>query len=135
MKNARPVLLLLTLLTYIQSSARIAGNPQPWKGQAGLIVNLNTFQLTVKGGYGPSVTSGTQWSAGFGVYCKTETKNMFLSESQLAYEAVGAAREFYFARETDEWVRIYDRYRTIPLSIILNRSLGWKETWSFGLGF
>lgn len=107
---------------------------EPWKWHMGAMVNLNTSQMSVSGGYGATQTTGTQWSAGFGFYLKTKTVNMLRLEAQLAFEATGAGKALYFERMIDEWIRIYDRYRTIPVSLIVTRSIGWKESWSVGLG-
>lgn len=60
---------------------------------------------------------------------------MFRIEGQLAFEETGAARATYYERMTNEWIRVYDRYRTVPLSVLLLRSLGWEEKWSIAAGF
>lgn len=107
---------------------------EPWNRHMGAMINLNTAQMSVSGRYGPTRTTGTQWSAGFGIYMKTKTVNMLRFEVLLAYEVTGAGKTLYYERMSDEWIRIYDRYRTIPVSLILTRSIGWKESWSAGIG-
>lgn len=99
------------------------------------MAGLNTSQMSLTSSYAGSVTTGVQWSAGFGIYCKSAQVNMFRLEGQIAYEATGSGKETYYQVADEEWVRIYDRYRTIPVSILLVRNIGWKESWSIGIGF
>jgi len=101
----------------------------------GFMANLNTSQMKITGGFGRSITTGTQWSAGFGIYFKSAVKNRFRLEAESAFEATGSGKETYYERSTYEWVRIYDRYRTIPFTLKLDRSLGETGKWSVGAGF
>lgn len=134
MRNA---LTLLFLILELESSARSipADDVDPWKAHFGFMAGMNTSILSMKGGLGPSQTSTMLWTAAFGVYFKSNQKNMYRIEVQSGYVVDGSGREFYYERAEQEFVRIYDRYRTIPLSLILIRNLGWKETISLGLGF
>lgn len=124
----------LFILVVISSGITCSAAVEPWRSSFGLMAGLNTSQLAV---YGPSgsVSSTMLWSAGFGVYFKTNTKNMFRLEGQTGIEGVGANESIYYLYSDDHYLRIYDRYTAIPLILFLNRSLGWKESWSVGIGF
>jgi hypothetical protein len=128
-------LLLLILNQSLFARTVQADDVDPWQAHFGLMAGLNTSTLRMSGGYGAGETSTTQWSATFGMFFKSKEKNMFRFEVQTGYETSGAGREYYYQRSTSEFVRVFDRYRTIPLTVLLNRNFGWKETISFGLGF
>ncbi len=127
------LLLLFTQATFARTAPRDVVDP--WQAHFGLMAGLNTSTLQMKGGFGPTKTSTIQWTAAFGMYYKTKVKNMFRFEIQTGYETAGAGREYYYERSSGEFIRIFDRYRTIPFSMLLTRNLGWKETVSLGLGF
>lgn len=127
------VRLLLTIILTLNLLPILAQNPQD-NMNLGFFANLNTSQMNISGEFSPSFTTGTQWSAGFGIYYKSAVKNMFRVEGQLAFEAIGSGKETYYQRSTNEWIRIYDRYRTIPLTILLLRNLGSEGKWAFGAG-
>lgn len=112
-----------------------ANDVDPWKSHIGLMAGMNTSILQMRGGFGPHETSTVQWTAAFGLFYKSNVKNMFRFEIQSGFEVTGAGREYYYQRTTDEFVRVFDRYRTIPLSLVLTRNFGWKETISLGAGF
>lgn len=135
MRIALSSIFVFILTISLDASPRVDKEIAPWKWQMGLMAGLNTSQLSITGGYGASVTTGVQWSAGFGMYCKSSEVNMFRLEAQLAFEATGSGKETYYSVDQYDWVRVYDRYRTIPISVLLLRNLGWKESWSIGLGF
>jgi hypothetical protein len=128
-------LLLFPILNPVSAQSKSSANVDPWQSHIGLMAGMNTSIMQMKGGFGPHETSGMQWSAEFGIYFKSQQKNMFRFEVQTGYETAGAGREYFYQRYTSEFVRIYDRYRTIPLTILLTRNFGWKETLSLGAGF
>lgn len=133
----RIIVAILLLILNLSLFARTipAADVDPWQGHFGLMAGLNTSTLRMSGGFGPTETSTTQWSAAFGLFFKSKVKNLFRFEVQTGYETIGAGREYYYQRSTGDFVRIFDRYRTIPLTLLLTRNFGWKETISLGVGF
>jgi hypothetical protein len=129
------VIFMLIVNSSLFSRNIAADDVDPWLPHIGLMAGLNTSVLQVKGGFGPSETSTPQWTAAFGMYFKSNVKNMYRFEAQAGFEVSGAGREIYYQRSTADFVRIFDRYRTIPVSLLLTRNFGWKETISFGIGF
>lgn len=126
-------ILFAAILT--MSLSLLSAQKPAYNRYVGLMVNLNTSQMNISGGFGPTITTSTQWSAGVGVVFKSAVKNMFRIEGQLAFEETGSGRATYYERVTNEWIRVYDRYRTLPISVLLLRNLGWEEKWSIAAGF
>lgn len=132
------IIVVILLFTLNQSSfARTipAEDVDPWHAHFGLMAGMNVSIMQMKGGFEPLATSTAQWTAAFGAYFKSNVKNMFRFEVQTGFEVSGAGREYFYQRNSSEFVRIFDRYRTIPLAVLITRNFGWKETISFGVGF
>lgn len=131
-------LTLLLLLLFAGMRAYAQNNEtevQHGKWEYGLFAGLNSSQLSVVSSTGPSVKSSSQWSAGFGIFCKSPRIGKFRWEAQLASESTGGDKLVWYETADGNWLRIYDRYRTVPLTVLINRFIGVKEKWSLGLGF
>ena len=111
-----------------------AARVDPWKSHMGAMVGLTSSQLMISGPEEATIRSGTLWSAGFGMFLKTADHNQFRGELQIGYSVIGASREILFTTADQKNIRIYDRYKTMPVTVYIIRNLGWKERFSAGLG-
>lgn len=113
---------------------------------AGVYVKLNSSALKVSSttdGFRPLIQSNPQWSAGAGFFYNSPDWNRFSLEAQAGIEANGSGQMFYYDSGTGEVSRIYDRYRIVPISLLIRRSITEKNSFyisagiktSFVLGF
>lgn len=119
------------LLLFLQTSV-CAQSALTWEG--GLMANLNTSQLSVTSQQAASRVTGNLWTAGFGLFVRSSEFHMNYLEGILAFEVTGSSKTIYYLYGNDQYVRIPDRYRTIPLIITINRYLGQKKKLSAGIG-
>lgn len=104
---------------------------------SGLYVKLNATALSVSSASEPwraSEQTVPQWSAGAGVFYVSPSWKKLRLELQLGYESIGSGKLFYYSSGTNEWTRIYDRYRTIPASIMLHRNITASGNWYLNAG-
>ena len=122
--------LLLTCVCFAAISQK-----QP--GFGGLLIKLNSSGMVVHSTIEPfraSEQTSLQWSASAGIFYVTPNFKKFRLEAQLGYEAVGSGKEFFYNSQANEWVRIFDQYRTVTASLFLRRSLTKKENWYLNAG-
>ncbi len=75
-----------------------------------------------------------QWSAGAGFFYVSPDWKKFRLELQLGYESIGSGKLYFYSSAPNEWTRIYDRYRTIPLAVMIHRSITKTESWYVNAG-
>jgi len=104
---------------------------------AGVYVKLNSSALKVSSttdGFRPLIQSNPQWSAGAGFFYNSPDWSRFSLEAQAGIEANGSGQVMYYDSGPGQVTRIYDRYRIIPVSILIRRSLTEKNSFYFSAG-
>jgi hypothetical protein len=122
---------VLVLFLFFQTSAWGQAT-LTWEG--GLMANLNTSQLSVTSPQAASRVTSNQWTAGFGIFVQSSEFKMNYLEGILAFEVTGSSKTIYYVYGNDQFARIPDRYRTIPLIITINRYLGERRKLAIGVG-
>lgn len=119
--------MLLVLTTHAQSS-------DMWT--YGATIGFNCAQIQISGAVTPTKTTSVQPTPAFGAFVRTGfgSSVVYSIEFRVGYETAGANREIYYERAVDEWVRINDRYSTIPLSILGYRAFGAQHRLKLGAG-
>lgn len=101
-----------------------------WGGEVG----LQMARLSITSATGASSTSSIHTSPSFGLYLRSPETKPNLFEIQAGYEITGANKEVYYARATNEFVRINDRFATVPVTAMWFRHFFNSEKWWAGLG-
>lgn len=111
-----------------------AQSPDMWA--CGATVGFNCAQIQISGPVTATRTTSVQPTPAFGAFVRTAfgSSTVYSVELRVGYETAGANREIYYERAPNEWVRINDRYSTIPLSILGYRAFGMQHRLKIGAG-
>lgn len=104
---------------------------------AGLYVKMNASGLNITSTSEPlraPEKSTMLWSAGAGMFFVSPEWKKFRFETQLGYESIGSGKEYYYNSGSNEWARIYDRYRTVPIALMIRRAITKKGVWYLNAG-
>lgn len=127
---------ILIAASVLLTSVLLSAQSDRWA--VGGTVGLNCARIQVTGVVTPTKLSGIQPTPAFGVFFRTALgsgeRTFCAFEFRGGYETSGAAREVYYERATEEWVRINDRYSTVPLSALGYVSPGGKGKLWLGAG-
>lgn len=101
----------------------VALNAQNNVWSLGAKIAFHCARLNITSGSAPSRSSTIQTTPAFGLYLRVRENKPNIFEFQLAYELTGSNKELYYERRAQEWVRIYDHYRTAAASAMLYHHL------------
>lgn len=98
------------------------------KWALGGTVGFNCARIQVTSPAAATKVSTIQPTPAFGMFFRTALgtgeRMLYALEFRAGYETCGANRELFYERAVDEWVRINDRYSTVPLSVLAYLSPG-----------
>lgn len=97
-------------------------------------VGFNLARIQVTSTSAPSRVSGLQSTPAFGLYIRTPDALTNFAELRCGYESAGAEKTIYYEYQSRQFLRIYDRYTTLPVGIMVYHHLTSTSKFSIGAG-